>query len=82
MVRDVVGALGVHDLSQRLPHVYIAVPRIWDRQLPIDEGPPPITLAQVIPVSEAEYDLWKAAPLDFEITLAAREVDVMDLRRA
>src|SRR5215475_5191209 len=27
MVRDVIGALGAGDLSQRLPHVYVTVPR-------------------------------------------------------
>src|SRR5262249_46325179 len=41
MVRDVIGALGDGDLSQRLPHVYITVPRSGGLALPIDEGPPP-----------------------------------------
>ena len=67
MVRDVIGALGAGDLSQRLPHVYVTVPRAWSVELPLDMKPPPITLAQVVPVSEAEYQLWRA--------------DVTDLRR-
>jgi tetratricopeptide (TPR) repeat protein len=59
MVRDVIGALGVPNLSSRLPHVYLAKPRAWGVHLPLDVGPPPITLAQVVPVSEAEYQTWR-----------------------
>jgi hypothetical protein len=81
MVRDVLGALGVADLSQRLPHVYICVPRLWDLALPIDDGPPPVTLAQVVPVSESEYELWRAKPAELELSLLAHGVDLADLRR-
>lgn len=81
MVRDVVGALGAGDLSQRLPHVYITVPRAWSVELPLDGKPPVITLAQVVPVSEAEYQTWRADVAGFEATLARRRVDVTDLRR-
>jgi suppressor of fused protein SUFU/tetratricopeptide repeat protein len=81
MVRDVIGALDAGDLSQRLPHVYIAVPRPWRLTLPIDHGPPPITLAQVVPVSEAEYVVWRSNAAGFEDHLAQRKVDVMDLKR-
>jgi hypothetical protein len=59
MLRDVVGVLALGDWSQRLPHGYIAVPRAWKLKLPLDEGPPPITMAQLVPVSEAEYQLWR-----------------------
>lgn len=82
LVRDVIGALQAGDLSQRLPHVFITVPRLWSVQLPLDEGPPPITLAQVVPVSEAEYTRWRANVAGFEQSLAERKVDVLDLRRA
>jgi hypothetical protein len=83
MVRDVIGALSLGDLSERLPHVYITVPRLWDHlPLPLDERPPPITLAQVVPVSEAEYERWRADVDRFEPSLADRRVDVADLRRA
>jgi Suppressor of fused protein (SUFU)/Tetratricopeptide repeat len=81
MVRDVIGALGAGDLSERLPHVYIMVPRAWRLALPIDNGPPPITLAQVVPVSEAEYQMWRGNVAGFEDRLARRNIDVMDLRR-
>ncbi|MBA3817613.1 MAG: suppressor of fused domain protein [Deltaproteobacteria bacterium] len=81
MVRDVIGALETGDLSNRLPHIYITVPRLWDVPLPLDEGPPPITLAQVVPVSEAEYLRWRANVGGFELGLAARDVDLIDLRR-
>jgi hypothetical protein len=81
MVRDVVAALGAGDLSQRLPHVYIKVPRPWRLTLPLDMGPPPITLAQVVAVSEAECALWRGDVIGFEASLLARNVDLLDLRR-
>ncbi|HEY4238387.1 MAG TPA: suppressor of fused domain protein [Kofleriaceae bacterium] len=81
IVRDVVGALGAGDLSQRLPHVYITPPRLWRVELPIDPGPPAITLAQVVPVSENEYGLWRSNVSGFERALAQRGVDLTDLRR-
>ncbi|MEO8706140.1 MAG: suppressor of fused domain protein [Kofleriaceae bacterium] len=81
MVRDVIGALATGDLSQRLPHVFIGIPRAWKLRLPIDEPAPPITLAQVIPVSEAEYVMWREAPTQFDLTFVARGIDVGDLRR-
>lgn len=82
LVRDAIGALGIDDLSRRLPHVYITVPRAWELPLPLDEGPPAITLAQVVPVSEGELALWRDNPAELELALAAREVEVADLRRA
>jgi hypothetical protein len=81
MVRDVIGSLAVDDLSTRLPHVFIAVPRAWALRMPIDELPPAITLAQVVPVSEPEYALWRTDPTGFEAALALRGVQVADLRR-
>jgi len=81
MVRDVIGALGAGELSQRLPHVYITVPRAWSLELPLDAQPPAITLAQVIPVSEAEYRLWRSDVAGFEQVMIHRRVDVTDLRR-
>jgi len=82
MVRDVIGALAAGELSQRLPHVFIGVPRAWELRLPIDELPPPITLAQVIPVSEADYAIWRADPAGFELGLTSRGIVVADLRRS
>lgn len=82
MVRDVIGGLGAGDLSRRLPHVYIGVPRIWDLDLPLEEGPPPVTLARVIPVSEAEYVLWRGDVAGFDAALAHRRVDLSDLKRS
>lgn len=81
MVRDVIGALGADDLSRRLPHVYIGVPRAWRVELPLEPGPPPITLVQAVAVSEAEYALWRQRPDRFEWALAQRHVDLMDLDR-
>jgi Flp pilus assembly protein TadD len=81
MVRDVIGALGAGDLSQRLPHVYIMVPRPWRLGLPIDEGPPPITLARVVPVSEAEYLTWRTHADSFEQGLIQAKIDLADLAR-
>ena len=82
VVRDVIGALDAGDLSLRLPHIYITVPRGWDLSLPLDMGPPPVTLAQVVPISELEYEIWKNKVTDLEPSLAARKVDVGDLRRS
>lgn len=82
VVRDVIGGLGAGDLSERLPHVYIAVPRGWSFELPLDLGPPPVTLAQVVPISELEYGIWKNKISDLEPALAARRVDVADLKRS
>jgi hypothetical protein len=81
MVRDVIGALGAGELSQRLPHVYITVPRLWRLSLPIDDGPPPITLARVVAMSEAEYLVWRRNSANFEGILAKRDVDLTDLNR-
>jgi tetratricopeptide (TPR) repeat protein len=82
MVRDVIGALQAGDLSQRLPHVFIAVPRLWSVRLPLDEDPPPVTLAQVVPVSEAEYGRWRANVAGFESDLTSRKIDILDLKRS
>jgi hypothetical protein len=81
MVRDVIGSLGLAGLSGRLPHVFIGIPRAWELKLPIAESPPPITLAQVIPVSEHEYALWKSDVAGFELGFVARDIDVADLNR-
>ena len=81
MVRDVIGALKAGELSDRLPHVYVMVPRLWRVQLPLDEGPPPITLARVVPVSEAEYLMWRQNAAEFEAALIRSNVDLVDLSR-
>ncbi len=83
MVRDVVSALGAGDLSVRLPHVYVQSPKLWGVELPLDVGPPAITMAQVFPISEAEYQQWRAVGSQaFEQQLVATNLDVTDLRRA
>ena len=68
-------------MSARLPHVYIGVPQGWDFVLPLEERPVPITLAQVVPVSEREYGLWKQNVLGFTRVLEAQGVDLADLKR-
>jgi tetratricopeptide (TPR) repeat protein len=82
MVRDVVASLDAGELSQRLPHVYVQSPKAWNVHLPLDIGPPAITLAQVFPISEAEYQTWRNLGAErFERTLIDRRVDIADLRR-
>jgi hypothetical protein len=83
MVRDVLRVIGAGELGERLPHVYVQAPRLWGVELPIDLGPPAITLAQVFPITEGEYQRWRevGAPA-FERELAATNVDITDLRRA
>lgn len=84
MVRDVVAALGVGDLSKRLPHIYVQSPRAWmGLELPLDEGPPAVTLAQVCPISEAEYQTWKQIGASrFARWLVDQQIDLADLRRS
>jgi hypothetical protein len=81
MVRDVVAALGAGELSMRLPHVYLRNPRGWPLRLPLDAGPPAITLVQVVPVSEGEYQAWRRGVDSLESSFAARRVDLADLKR-
>jgi hypothetical protein len=83
MVRDVVASLDAGDLSQRLPHVYVCTPKAWNVHLPLEVGPPAITLAQVFPISEAEYQSWRnQGPDRFERMLIERRVEIADLRRS
>ena len=83
MVRDVIAVLDAPGLSQRLPHLYFMVPRPWGMRLPIDDGPPPITLVMAVPVSEAEYQHWKThGARSFELALQAAGADLADLRRS
>jgi tetratricopeptide (TPR) repeat protein len=79
MVRDVIGALAAGDLSRRLPHVYISRPREWSIPTPLHAGPPPTTLVQVVPISEAEYGRWRLDQQSF--AAAITRIDVADLRR-
>ena len=82
IVRDVIAVLGAGDLSTRLPHIYFAVPRRWNVRLPLDEGPPPITLAMAVPVSEREYQFWRDHGYRaFEGMVEKSKIDVADLRR-
>lgn len=83
MVRDVVGALHAGELSERLPHIYVQSPRAWRIELPLDEGPPAVTLAQVVPISEQEYQAWRGLGAQrFDQMLANRGIDVTDLGRS
>ena len=82
IVRDVVGLLNAGELSERLPHIYVQSPKAWGLALPLDEGPPAITLAQVFPISEAEYISWRQLGAQrFEQQLVDRAIDVTDLNR-
>lgn len=82
LVRDLVGVIGAGDLSMRLPHAYFSVPRRWRVHLPLDEGPPAITLTMVVPVSEREYQYWKAHGDDaLEARFEEAQMEPADLRR-
>ena len=81
MVRDVVIAAGAGELAERLPHIYVQAPKLWGIELPLDVGPPAITLAQAFPISDREYQQWREiGSIAFEQQLDG--VDVTDLRRA
>lgn len=82
LVRDLVGVMGAGDLSQRLPHLYFSVPRRWGLRLPLDEGPPAITVTMAVPVSEREYQYWQAhGDQALEAAFAASDVEFADLGR-
>jgi hypothetical protein len=56
---------------------------MWLVHLPLDVGPPAITLSQAIPVSEAEYQIWRAhGPAGLDHLFKARKTDLADLRRS
>jgi hypothetical protein len=83
LVRDLVGVIGAGDLSLRLPHAYFSVPRRWGLHLPLDEGPPAITLTMVVPVSEREYQYWKTqGDAALEARFEEAHLEPADLRRA
>ncbi len=82
VVRDVVAALAVGELSRQLPHIYVQTPTSWQIEVPLDPGPPAITLAQVFPISDAEYRRWREIGAErFGRSLVERQVDVADFRR-
>ncbi|MBK9031038.1 MAG: tetratricopeptide repeat protein [Myxococcales bacterium] len=80
VVRDLVGVLRLGDLSLRFPHMFFTVPRRWGLRLPLDEGPPAITITSAVPISEREYRYWKDGGEDLPRRLAA--VDTADFARA
>lgn len=83
IVRDVVAVLAAGEISQRLPHIYFATPRPWGVALPLDPGPPTITLVMAVPVSEREYQYWRQhGTRAFEALLDESSIDVADPRRA
>ena len=47
----------------------------------LDGSSPPITLAQVIPVSEGEYQTWRVSLDELERSFDKRKVDIADLNR-
>jgi hypothetical protein len=71
VVRDLVAVSRVGELSTRFPHLYFAVPRRWLVPLPLDAGPPVITLTSAVPISEREYRYWKDGGDDLGVRLAA-----------
>ena len=71
--------LNFPELSTRFPHVFFTVPRRWGLRLPLDEGPPAITITSAIPISDREYRHWKEGGDDLAQRLAT--VDTADLAR-
>ena len=80
VVRDLIGVLRLGDVSARFPHVFFTVPRRWGLRLPLDEGPPAVTITSAVPISEAEYRYWKEGGDDLATRLAV--VDAADFTRA
>ena len=79
VVRDLVGVSRAGELSARFPHLYFTVPRRWGLRLPLDEGPPAITVTAAIPISEREYRFWKDGGDDLARRLTT--VDPADFTR-
>lgn len=79
VVRDLVAVSRAGELSSRLPHLFFTVPRRWGLRLPLDEGPPAITVTAAIPISEREYQAWKERPTELGQHLAT--VDTTDFQR-
>lgn len=79
VVRDLVGVSRLGETSTRFPHLYFAVPRRWLVPLPLDAGPPVITLTSAVPISEREYRYWKDGGDDLGQRLAA--IDTAELDR-
>jgi hypothetical protein len=80
VVRDLIGVLRLGDVSARFPHVFFTVPRRWGLRLPLDEGPPAVTITSAVPISEAEYRYWKEGGDDLGTRLAV--IDAADFTRA
>lgn len=80
VVRDLIGVLNLGDLSARFPHLFFTVPRRWGLRLPLDEGPPAITITSAVPISEREYRYWKDGGDDLAARLA--QLELGDLARA
>jgi hypothetical protein len=82
IVRDIIAVLGSDDISQRLPHVYFMDPSPWTLRSPIDPGPPPLAVVAAVPVSPAEYQIWKQqGARELERHFAQARVDLFDLDR-
>ena len=78
-----VRALELGTVSQRLPHIYFTMPKLWTLALPLDAGPPTITLTQVVPIGDGELAMLERLGVTaFEQRLIAARVDVADLERA
>jgi hypothetical protein len=83
IVRDIVAVLGSDDISQRLPHVYFMDPSPWSLRLPLDAGPPPLSVVAAVPVGAGEYAIWKQhGGGELERRFAKARVDLFDLARA
>jgi hypothetical protein len=83
MIKDLVSVLGIADISQQFPHAYFAQPTAWQFKLPLDRGPPPMTLLQLVPVTDAEFQFWRDKGLAaFEWMMSEKAADLGDLRRA
>lgn len=80
VLRDQVGVLRLGDVSTRFPHLFFTVPRRWGLRLPLDEGPPAVTITSAVPISEAEYRYWKEGGDDLGTRLAV--IDSADFTRA
>jgi Suppressor of fused protein (SUFU)/Tetratricopeptide repeat len=83
IVRDIIAVLRAGSLSERLPHVYFMEPTPWQLPFPLEVGPPRLELIAAVPVSDREYQYWRAfGRREVERLFEQSGTDLFDLSRA
>jgi hypothetical protein len=82
IVRDIIAVLEAGELSERMPHVYFMDASPWRVRGPLEDGPPRLDLVAAVPVTDAEYQLWRqAGARSLERRFEDAGIDLFDLGR-